>query len=191
MALRKLHLYVLARRHSPTAAIDVLSGAGGKPPARELQAQAAIESAFGPLVDSPKSGCYWWCRGPGKVVVAWQFTELGEAEYEDRRFSSAARQMQRAGARRETLRTSGDVPLALPLRLPCALPSVADPPPSPSTTLYGNATECAVESVMPIGSRLCECVPTCSWGERHTHRIGVRFRTFRSDVWTVVVPNTY
>ena len=83
MALGKLHFYVLAKRLTPTAAIDVLSGAGGRPPAKELAARAAIESVFGPLVDSPKSGCYWWCRGPGKVVVGWHFTELGEAEYRE------------------------------------------------------------------------------------------------------------
>ena len=83
MALGKLHFYVLAKRLTPTAAIDVLSGAGGRPLARELAARAAIESVFGPLVDSPKSGCYWWCRGAGKVVVGWQFTELGEAEYRE------------------------------------------------------------------------------------------------------------
>ena len=83
MALGKLHFYVLAKRLTPTAAIDVLSGAGGRPLARELAARAAIESVFGPLVDSPKSGCYWWCRGPGKVVVEWHLTELGEAEYRE------------------------------------------------------------------------------------------------------------
>ena len=37
MALGKLHFYVLAKRLTPTAAIDVLSGAGGRPPGSEAE----------------------------------------------------------------------------------------------------------------------------------------------------------
>ena len=85
VALAKLHFYALAKRLHPEADFCVMEGSGGVPTAREKRARVELETVFGPLVDSAKSGAYHWCRGPALIVVGWEFTELGATEYTEER----------------------------------------------------------------------------------------------------------